>query len=134
MHQLIRHRVVGPSFVVSSAASEADVERTAGAVAAALETYSAALATVDPTPNLGAGASRSCSAPGRQLPCSTHLTKRGHRDNIASVQACGPQLFNHLVGDVPGQDDDLIGSSGDEVGGGDDPDTRAGHSAALLAW
>lgn len=53
MRQLIRHGVVGPSFVVSSAVSEADIERTAVAVAAAMETYAAALNDGDPTPYLG---------------------------------------------------------------------------------
>lgn len=53
MRQLIRHGVVGPSFVVSTAISPADIETTAAAVAAALPVYAAALESGDPTPYLG---------------------------------------------------------------------------------
>lgn len=53
MRQLIRHGVIGPSFVVSTALSEADIETTATAVRAALPVYAAALESGDPTPYLG---------------------------------------------------------------------------------
>lgn len=53
MRQLIRSGVVGPSFVVSTAISQSDIERTAAAVAAAMPVYAAALDAGDPTPYLG---------------------------------------------------------------------------------
>lgn len=53
MRQLIRHGVLGPSFVVSAALSDADIEATAVAVRAALPVYAAALEAGDPTPFLG---------------------------------------------------------------------------------
>lgn len=43
MRQLIRHGVVGPSFVVSAALTEADIDVTVRAVAAAAPVYAAAL-------------------------------------------------------------------------------------------
>ena len=53
MRQLIRHGVLGPSFVVSAALSDADIKATAVAVRAALPVYAAALEAGDPTPFLG---------------------------------------------------------------------------------
>lgn len=53
MRALIHHGVLGPSFVVSAALSEDDVERTAAAVAAAMPIYARALETGNPTPYLG---------------------------------------------------------------------------------
>ncbi len=53
MRELIRHGVLGPSFVVSAALDEADVETTAAAVRAAVPVYAAALEAGDPTPYLG---------------------------------------------------------------------------------
>lgn len=53
MRQLIRHGIVGPSFVVSTAMDERDVETTRAAVWAALPVYAAALESGDPTPYLG---------------------------------------------------------------------------------
>ncbi len=53
MRELIRHGVVGPSFVVSAALDDRDIEVTAEAVRGALRTYAAALDASDPTPYLG---------------------------------------------------------------------------------
>ncbi|WP_284304359.1 glutamate-1-semialdehyde 2,1-aminomutase [Mobilicoccus caccae] len=53
MRQLIRHGVVGPSFVVSSALNAADIEVTVRAVEAAAPVYAAALERGDATPDLG---------------------------------------------------------------------------------
>ncbi|WP_068426671.1 glutamate-1-semialdehyde 2,1-aminomutase [Piscicoccus intestinalis] len=53
MRQLIHHGVVGPSFVVSAALSDADIETTAAAVGAALPVYAQALESGDATPFLG---------------------------------------------------------------------------------
>jgi glutamate-1-semialdehyde 2,1-aminomutase len=53
MRRLIRGGVVGPSFVVSSALSEADIDRTVEAVADACLVYREALDSGDPTPWLG---------------------------------------------------------------------------------
>ncbi|GAB94014.1 glutamate-1-semialdehyde 2,1-aminomutase [Kineosphaera limosa] len=53
MRQFIHHGVVGPSFVVNTALTDADIEATAAAVRAALPVYAAALETGDPTPYLG---------------------------------------------------------------------------------
>lgn len=53
LRQLIRHGVVGPSFVVSAALTEADIEVTADAVAAAAPVYRAALERGDAGPDLG---------------------------------------------------------------------------------
>lgn len=53
MRGLIHGGVVGPSFVVSSALTDADIDRTASAVAAILPTYARALEDGDATPYLG---------------------------------------------------------------------------------
>lgn len=53
MRRLIQHGVIGPSFVVSTAISDADIDTTARAVAAALPSYATALEARDPTPFLG---------------------------------------------------------------------------------
>lgn len=53
MRGLIHGGVVGPSFVVSAALTERDIERTAAAVEATLPNYAAALETNDATPFLG---------------------------------------------------------------------------------
>jgi glutamate-1-semialdehyde 2,1-aminomutase len=53
MRQLISHGVLGPSFVVSSALTDADIERTLGAVQKACTVYRQALDAGDPTPWLG---------------------------------------------------------------------------------
>ena len=53
LRQLIRHGVVGPSFVVSAALTEEDVDRTVEAVRAAAPVYAAALDAGDPTTELG---------------------------------------------------------------------------------
>lgn len=50
MRELVRHGVLGPSFVVSAALSEEDVERTARPVSAAMPVYAAALDSGDPSP------------------------------------------------------------------------------------
>lgn len=50
MRELIRHGVVGPSFVVSAALTDRDIERTAAAVAAAMPAYAVALDSGDPSP------------------------------------------------------------------------------------
>ena len=50
MRQLILNGVLGPSFVVSTALTDEDVERTAAAVAAAMPAYAAALDSGDPSP------------------------------------------------------------------------------------
>lgn len=53
VRQLIRHGVVGPSFVVSTAIDEHDIETTTAAVRAALAVYAAALERGDVTADLG---------------------------------------------------------------------------------
>jgi len=53
MRELIRGGVLGPSFVVSSALTENDIERTVDAVAQACVVYRKALDAGDPTPWLG---------------------------------------------------------------------------------
>jgi glutamate-1-semialdehyde 2,1-aminomutase len=53
MRQLILGGVVGPSFVVSSALTDADIERTVDVVAQACAVYRKALDALDPTPWLG---------------------------------------------------------------------------------
>lgn len=53
MRELIRHGVVGPSFVVSAAIDDRDIELTAEAVRLALRSYAAALEVGDPTAHLG---------------------------------------------------------------------------------
>lgn len=53
MREVIRHGVIGPSFVVSAALDDADIETTAAAVRAAMPVYAAALESGDPTPYLG---------------------------------------------------------------------------------
>lgn len=50
MRELIRGGVLGPSFVVSAALTDEDIERTAAAVAAAMPAYAAALDSGDPSP------------------------------------------------------------------------------------
>ena len=50
MRELIRHGVLAPSFVVSAALTDDDIERTAAAVAAAMPAYAAALDSGDPSP------------------------------------------------------------------------------------
>ena len=53
MRGLMRGGVIGPSFVVSAALTQQDIDRTADAVAALLPTYAAALEAPDPTPFVG---------------------------------------------------------------------------------
>lgn len=53
MRGLIHAGVLGPSFVVSSAITDADIERTASAVARLLPTYAQALEEGDATPYIG---------------------------------------------------------------------------------
>jgi glutamate-1-semialdehyde 2,1-aminomutase len=53
LRQLILGGVVGPSFVVSAALSDADVDRTVEVVAGACEVYRQALDAGDPSPWLG---------------------------------------------------------------------------------
>jgi glutamate-1-semialdehyde 2,1-aminomutase len=53
LRQLITGGVIGPSFVVSSALTEADVDRTVEVVAQACAVYREALDAGDPTPWLG---------------------------------------------------------------------------------
>ena len=53
MRQLILGGVIGPSFVVSSALTDADVDRTVSVVADACAVYRQALDAGDPTPWLG---------------------------------------------------------------------------------
>lgn len=53
MRGLIHGGVLGPSFVVSSALSDSDIDRTASAVAAVLPTYRRALEAGDATPYIG---------------------------------------------------------------------------------
>jgi glutamate-1-semialdehyde 2,1-aminomutase len=53
LRQLITGGVIGPSFVVSSALSDADLDRTVDVVAAACAVYRQALDAGDPTPWLG---------------------------------------------------------------------------------
>jgi glutamate-1-semialdehyde 2,1-aminomutase len=53
LRRLIAGGVVGPSFVVSAALTDADVDRTIEVVAGACEVYRAALDAGDPTPWLG---------------------------------------------------------------------------------
>lgn len=53
MRQLIHHGVLGPSFVVSTAIDDRDIETTLEAVRAALPSYAAALESGDPSPYLG---------------------------------------------------------------------------------
>lgn len=53
MRELIRNGVVGPSFVVSSAITDEDIDRTALAVEQACAVYRKALDAGDPTPWLG---------------------------------------------------------------------------------
>lgn len=53
MRGLLDHGVLAPSFVVSSAVDDADIELTARAVAAACVDYAAALDHGDPTPWMG---------------------------------------------------------------------------------
>jgi glutamate-1-semialdehyde 2,1-aminomutase len=53
LRQLVTGGVLGPSFVVSSALSEADIERTVEVVAGACAVYRRALDADDPTPWLG---------------------------------------------------------------------------------
>lgn len=50
MRELIRGGVLGPSFVVSTALTDEDIEHTAAAVAAAMPAYAAALDSGDPSP------------------------------------------------------------------------------------
>lgn len=50
LRELILNGVVGPSFVVSAALTDEDIERTAAAVAAAMPAYAAALDSGDPSP------------------------------------------------------------------------------------
>lgn len=52
MRELIRHGVIGPSFVVSATLSDSDIETTAAAVRAALRTYAEALDAGDPIPHV----------------------------------------------------------------------------------
>jgi glutamate-1-semialdehyde 2,1-aminomutase len=44
LQELLRHGVIAPSFVVSSAHTDDDVDRTVAAVDAALEVYAEAIA------------------------------------------------------------------------------------------
>ncbi|HEX6445336.1 MAG TPA: glutamate-1-semialdehyde 2,1-aminomutase [Streptosporangiales bacterium] len=53
MRQLIGGGVLGPSFVVSAALTDADIERTVDVVAQACAVYRKALDAADPTPWLG---------------------------------------------------------------------------------
>jgi glutamate-1-semialdehyde 2,1-aminomutase len=53
LRQLLTNGVIGPSFVVSSALSDADIDRTVDAVAQACTVYRKALDADDPTPWLG---------------------------------------------------------------------------------
>lgn len=53
MRHLINGGVLGPSFVVSAALTDADIERTVDAVAQACAVYRKALDAQDPTPWLG---------------------------------------------------------------------------------
>jgi glutamate-1-semialdehyde 2,1-aminomutase len=53
MRQLITHGVVGPSFVVSAALTDADIDQTLFAVKKACEVYRDALDSGDPAPWLG---------------------------------------------------------------------------------
>lgn len=53
MRALLDHGVLAPSFVVSSALDDADIETTAAAVRAACVDYAAALDRGDPTPWMG---------------------------------------------------------------------------------
>lgn len=53
LRQLITHGVLGPSFVVSSALTDADIEQTLEAVSKACGVYRQALDAGDPTPWLG---------------------------------------------------------------------------------
>jgi glutamate-1-semialdehyde 2,1-aminomutase len=53
LRQLITGGVIGPSFVVSSALSDVDLDRTVEVVAAACAVYRQALDAGDPTPWLG---------------------------------------------------------------------------------
>lgn len=53
MRQLIRHGVLGPSFVVSAALTQADIEATARAVEAAAPVYAAALERGEASADLG---------------------------------------------------------------------------------
>lgn len=53
LRELIRHGVIGPSFVVSSAHTEADLDQTAAAVRAAMPVYARALEEGDASPYCG---------------------------------------------------------------------------------
>jgi glutamate-1-semialdehyde 2,1-aminomutase len=53
MRELIRGGVLGPSFVVSSAITDEDIDKTVHAVAQACVVYRKALDAGDPTPWLG---------------------------------------------------------------------------------
>jgi glutamate-1-semialdehyde 2,1-aminomutase len=53
MRELIRHRVLAPSFVVSAAMTPSDLDHTLGAVDAAAGRYAAALEAGDPSPWTG---------------------------------------------------------------------------------
>jgi glutamate-1-semialdehyde 2,1-aminomutase len=53
LRQLLAGGIIGPSFVVSSALTETDIDRTVDAVAQACATYRKALDLEDPTPWLG---------------------------------------------------------------------------------
>jgi glutamate-1-semialdehyde 2,1-aminomutase len=53
LRELMKGGVIGPSFVVSSALSEVDLDRTVDAVARACAVYRTALDAGDPTPWMG---------------------------------------------------------------------------------
>lgn len=63
MRALLDHGVLAPSFVVSSAVDDADIELTARAVAAACVDYAAALDHGDPTPWMGGRSIRPVFSP-----------------------------------------------------------------------
>ncbi|MGH3762031.1 MAG: glutamate-1-semialdehyde 2,1-aminomutase, partial [Actinophytocola sp.] len=63
LRELVRGGVIGPSFVVSSALTDADLDHTVAVVERACAVYRAALDAGDPTPWMGGRAVRPAIRP-----------------------------------------------------------------------